>query len=228
MVSTTLNDIQVSVAAIADQSTTPPTAGGSESELRKSFINRSIEEFSHAYDWEVLRKTLWVSVTGVSQGSLTMPMNFRKMARMPLYYSSGVEGGEEWSEIIPEEIGMHQSTDKYFYMLGDRGNGRTMIWNPATIASGASLMITYFAFPTSLTSPADVVFLDNPEFLVNRTIAYIFEARSDSRYQAYEVRARENILSQIDNQNDTSRAFGENDNVKTREEKYWGFRVGRD
>lgn len=224
----TLATLQSDIAAVVDQSTTVPTAGGSEDGLRKSFINRAIEEFGQAYDWEVLRKTLWITVTGVSQGSLTMPLDFRKMARMPLYYSSGVAGGEEWSEIIPEEIGIYKSTDKFFYILGDRGNGRTMVWNPATIASGASLMITYFSFPTSLTSPADTVFLDNPEFLVNRTIAYIFEARSDSRFQGFEARARENLLSLIDNQNDTSRAFGENDNVKTRENKFWGFRLGRD
>jgi hypothetical protein len=149
---TTLNSIQQDVASIADQNTATPTAGGSEWNLRTSFINRAIEEFGHAYDWEALRKVLWVTVTGVSQGSLTMPMDFRKMARMPLYHSSGVAGGEEWSEIIPDEIGNYDSTDKFFYMLGDRGNGRTMIWNPATIASGASLMITYFSFPTSLTS----------------------------------------------------------------------------
>ncbi len=226
--SSTLNSIQSDIASVVDQSTTVPTQGGDEWNLRKSWINRAIEEFGHAYDWEALRKTLWVSVTGVSQGSLTMPLNLRKMARPPLYYSSGVVGGEEWSEILPEEIGIRNSTDKFFYMLGDRGNGKTMIWNPATIASGASLMITYFAFPTSLSSPADVLFLENPEFIVNRTIAYIFEARSDSRFQGFEVRARENLLSMIDNQNDKSRAFGENANVKTREERYWGFRVGRD
>ncbi len=224
----TLNSLQSDISAVVDQSTTTPTAGGAEWNLRKSWINRAIEEFGHAYDWESMRKTIWVSVTGVSQGSLTMPMDFRKMARMPLYFSSGIDGGEEWSEIIPEEIGMYQSTDKFFYMLGNRGDGKTMVWNPATIASGASLMITYFAFPTSLTSPADSVIQENPEFLINRTIAYIFEARSDSRFQGFEARARENLLSMIDNQNDTSRAFGENDNIKTSLTKYWGFRIGRD
>lgn len=224
----TLNSLISDISSVVDQTTTVPTQGGAEWNLRKSWINRSIEEYGHAYDWEALRKVAWISVTGVSQGSLTMPLDFRKMARMPLYFSSGVTGGEEWSEIIPDEIGAHDSTEKFFYILGDRGAGRTMIWNPATIASGASLMITYFAFPTSLTSPADTVLLENPEFLINRTIAYIFEARSDSRFQGFEARARENLLSMIDNQNDTSRAFGENDNVKTREEKYWGFRIGRD
>jgi hypothetical protein len=167
-------------------------------------------------------------VIGDSQGSLTMPVDFRKMARMPVYYSGGVAGGEEWSEIIPDEIGMHRSSGKYFYMLGNRGDGNTMVWNPATMASGASVMITYFSFPTSLISPADSVPLENPEFLINRTIAYIFEARSDSRFQGFEARARENLLGMVDNQNDKSRAFGENNNVKTREEKYWGFRIGRD
>ena len=225
---TTLNDLQSSVAAMVDQSTTTPTSGGSEWELRKSWINRAIEEFGQAYDWEVLRKTSFISVTGVSQGSLTLPADFRKMARMPVYHSSGVSGGEEWSEIVPDEIGMYDSTEKYFYLLGDRANNFTMIWNPATIASGASLMITYFAFPTSVTSPADTVILENPEFLINRSIAYIFEARSDSRFPGFETRARDNLLQMISSQDNQSRAMGENDNVKTREEKYWGFRIGRD
>lgn len=224
----TLNDVQINVAAVVDQSVTPPTAGGSESELRKSWINRAIQEFGEAYDWESFRKIKWLGVTGVSQGSLTMPADFRKMARMPVYYSSGVAGGEEWSEIIPDEIGMYHSTDKYLYMLGDRGNGHTMIWNPATIASGASIMITYFAFPTSVVSPADIIPLANPEFLVNRTIAYIFEARSDSRFQGFEARARENLLGMIDNLNDKSRAFGVNKFVGVTINKQLNFRVGRD
>lgn len=216
------------MAGVVDQSVTPPTAGGSESELRKSWINRAIEEFSQAYDWESLRKTKWLSVTGVSQGSLPLPVDFRKMARMPLYHSSGVSGGEEWSEAIPDELGMYESTDKYFYILGDRGNGQTMIWNPATIASGASLMIAYFAFPTSVVSPADIIPLENPEFLVNRTIAYIFEARSDSRFQGFEARARDNLLGMVDSQNNPSRAVGVNNFVGVKINKMLDFRVGRD
>lgn len=224
----TLNDIQIGISAVVDQSVTPPTAGGSESELRKSWINRAIQEFGEAYDWESLRKPKWLSVTGVSQGSLTMPADFRKMARTPVYYSSGVDEGEEWQEINPDEIGLYDSTDKYFYILGDRGNGFTMIWNPPTIASGASVMITYFAFPTSLVSPADVVLVQNPEFLINRTIAYIFEARSDSRFQGFEARARDNLLSMIDNQNNPSRAIGINNFVGVTINKQLNFRVGRD
>jgi hypothetical protein len=123
---------------------------------------------------------------------------------------------------------MYDSTDKFFYILGNRGDGQTMIWNPATIASGASMMITYFAFPTSLTSPANIPPMENPEFIINRTIAYIFEARSDARFQGFESRARENLLQQIDNQNDKGAAFMQNKNVKTQEQKYYNFRIGRD
>ena len=224
----TLNSLISDISSVVDQTTTVPTQGGAEWNLRKSWINRAVEEYGHAYDWEALRKIAWISVTGVSQGSLTMPMDFRKMARMPLYFSSGVAGGEEWSEIVPDEIGAYNSTDKFFYMLGDRGSGRTMIWNPATIASGASLMITYFSFPTSLTSPADTVLLENPEFLINRTIAYIFEARSDSRFQGFEARARDNLLQMADSQNDPSRAKGTNAFVGITVNKMLNWRIGRD
>ncbi len=226
--SSTLNTLQQDIASVVDQSTTVPTAGGDEWNLRKSWINRSIEEYGHAYDWEALRKVAFPGITGVSQGSISLPLEFRKMARMPVYHSSGVSGGEEWSEILPEEIGRFESTDKYFYLLGDRGNGYTMVWNPATIASGASMMLTYFSFPTSLSSPANVLAMENPEFVINRTIAYIFEARSDARFQGFEARARENLLQMIDAQNDKGAAFGTNAYVKTQEQKYYGFRIGRD
>lgn len=226
--SATLTTLQQDIASVVDQSTTTPTAGGDEWNLRKSWINRSVEEYGQAYDWESLRKVRFPGVTGVSQGSISLPLEFRKMARMPVYYSSGVTDGKEWSEILPDEIGGYDSTEEYFYLLGDRGNGYTMIWNPATVASGASMMITYFAFPTSLTSPSDVLILENPEFIINRTIAYIFEARSDARFQGFESRARENLLQMIDNQNDKGSAFGTNAYVKTSGKKYYGFRVGRD
>lgn len=220
-----VDEIQSRVASIVDQSTDTPTQSGDEYALRLKYINRAYEEWATAYDWEALRRSLWVSITGVSQASVSMPTDFRKMAAFPRYYSGGVSGGEEWSEIKPEHRGLYTSSDKYFYILGYREN-HTMFWNPGTLASGASLVIHYFSHPTSLASPADTLVVPDPEFIVDRTIAYILEARSDARFQGTEVKARERLLQMIDNEK--NKGLSLTDDVMTDEQLFHSFRIGRD
>ncbi len=221
----TLDNIQTKMAATLDQSTTTPTQGGSEWNVRKEFINRAVEEWSNAYDWEALKQNSFITVTGVSQASLTLPTSFRKMAAFPLNYSYGIEGGKPWEEIQSSEIKLRSLTDSYFYVLGNRGDGFTMIWNPGTLASGASLFIQYFSFPTSLVSPADVSDISDPEYLVDRAIAYVLEARSDARFQEVEQKAREKLLLMVDNDNVKGESY---DNTVKTPERLINFRIGRD
>lgn len=217
------NEIQARVASLVDQSTTPPTAGGAEWNLRLKYINRAYEEWANAYEWEALRQTQYSTVT--ASASISLPGNFHKMAAFPLLYN-GVTGGEEWPEIQPNEKKLYSDTDKYFYLLGNRGNGFTMVWNPGTLASGASLFIQYYSFPSSLASPADVPVIPDPEFLVERSIAYVFESRSDARFQEIEAKAREKLLLMVDNENAKARTY--KNTIETPERLYFGFRFGRD
>ena len=200
--------------------------GGAEWNLRLKYINRAYEEWANAYEWEALRQTQYLSITGVSQASITLAGNFHKMAAYPLNYSGGVSGGEEWPEIQPNERKLYSDTDNYFYILGNRGAGHTMIWNPGTLASGASIFIQYYSFPSSLASPADIPVISDPEFLVERAIAYVFESRSDARFQEIEAKAREKLLLAIDNENTKSKAY--KNTIETPERLYFSFRLGRD
>jgi len=222
----TLNDIQSKIASLVDQSTTPPSSGGSEWNIRTTFINRAIKEWSEAYDWENLRSITWLNTSGVSGATLALPADFRKMAAYPNFYDGSIDGGEDWSEIMPHEINLHISTDKYFYILGDVGHGFYMIWNPATLASGTTINIQYYKNPTVLSVTTDATECPNPEFLIDRTMAFIFEARSDARFQEVEAKAREKLLQMIDNENAKSVAY--RNEVKTPEKLYYNFRVGRD
>ena len=226
----TLLDIQQRVASLVDQSTTESIQGGSEWNLRTLYTNRAIEEWSQAFDWECLRKDYWPGITGGSMASISMPDDFRKPAGYPLYHSCGISGGDEWTVIRSGETGLYTSTDKYCYFIGNRADGHTMVWNPGTMASGASVRVAYYSHATSLASPANEVIVPNPEFVVNRVTAYIFESRSDARFQETEVKARENLLEMI-NETQTSKynpyGGGEAGNVQTTE-KSLGFRIGRD
>lgn len=221
----TVEEIQDRIASFIDQSASGPTDTTDEYAWRLKLINRAYEEWANAYDWEVTRKEQFLTITGVSQASLSLPADFKKMAARPRNYSFGVEEGEEWPEIKPEDKGLYTKYDKYFYILGTREN-QHMIWNPGTLASGASLFIAYFSHPTSLASPTNVPLTPEPEFLVERTISQILEIRSDPRYQQSESKAREKLLQMLDNER--NKGLSLEDTVLTNEEKYYNFRIGRD
>lgn len=225
----TVDEIQNRIASFIDQSASAPTDTTDEYAWRLKLMNRAYEEWSTAYEWEVLRKEKFLTITGVSQASLALPGDFQKMAMRPVNYSFGVANGQEWPEIRPEDRMQYRdssdNSNQFFYLLGYKGNHH-MIWNPGTLASGASVLIGYFSYPTSLASPADVTLVPEPEFLVERTISHILEVRSDPRYQQYEAKAREILLQMIDNEK--NKGLSLNDFVQTNEQKYYGFRIGRD
>ena len=188
-------------------------------------MNRAYQEWGGAYDWESLRKEIFLGVTGVSQASISLPADFKKFALQPvLFGASSWTQGESWPEIKPEDRRMYSETERYIYLLGGREN-QTMIWHPGTLSSGASIMISYFSFPTLLSSATDTVLMSDPEFLVERTVAYILETRSDPRYQQAESKAREKLLQMVDEEN--NRGYSLNDMVKNTEQVA-GFRIGRD
>jgi hypothetical protein len=220
----TVSEIQNRIATLVDQSASAPDSSTDEFAWRTKLLDRSYQEWAYAYDWEALRKEVFISdVSGTP--TISLPADFRKMAMQPiLYNNSAVPEGQGWPEIKPEDRRMYLSTDNYFYLLGSRGS-YNMIWSPNTLASGASLLVSYFSFPTILSTASQTVAVPDPEFLVQRTVAYIYEVRNDARFQEVETKARECLLQLIDNEN--NRGFSNNDDVITPERRM-DFRIGRD
>lgn len=220
----TLTTLQQNIAITVDQSTDTPTIGGAEWELRRFYINRALKEWSEAYNWESLRRTTWLSTP---QGStVSLPADFKKMAAYPVLYSPQYTSGQQWPEIQPNEIMQHDSTEQYFYVLGNFAEGKSMIWNPGTLASGSSLFIQYYSVATSLASPGSISQCPDPEFIIDKAIALLYQSRNDQRFQLMETKARERLLQMIDNENEKSRAY--TNRIETPERLYYGFRVGRD
>jgi hypothetical protein len=103
-----------------------------------------------------------------------------------------------------------------------------MVLNPGTLASGASLQVQYYSTPTSLSTNIDIPVTPDPQFLIDRAIAYIFEARSDPRFQTEENKAREKLLTMIENMNAAKFNSYAGANYLTTPERRTGFRLGRD
>jgi len=224
-----IQEIMQSVGSLVNQEPTMPTAGGSEYNLWLEFINRATREWSEANDWEVLKKTYFPGVTGVSMATVSLPQDYKKMATSPKLWVDSLEEGEDFAEIPEDTAGLYQSTDKYVYETGDISSGFSLVFHPGTLASGASLQIVYYSTPTSLASPAQVPLVTDSEFLIDRTIAYIFEGRSDSRFQEQEVKARDRLMQMVENANLSKyNSYSNPQYVMTAPEKKQGFRIGRD
>lgn len=219
-----VTDIMRRVATTVNQEATEPSSGSAEYLLWLEYINRSIQEWAEANDWESLRKDYWPAVSGAT---VTLPLDFRKVAGNPRLYAN-INGPEHYSEDLEEQVGLRNTTDKYFHQLGNVSDGFSLVFYPATLASGASLVIPYYSIPTSLASGSQVPVVDDSQFVVERTIAYILESRSDARFQVQENRARERLLGMIENANLAKYSSYAGPNQVIGPERKQGFRIGRD
>jgi len=225
----TVQTIMEQVASTVNQESSMPSAGGSEYNLWLTFINRAVQEWSESHDWEELKKYFYPGVTGVSQASISMPLDYKKLAApVRVQVSGDSEGGTAFPDILENQKGMYLETDDYVYEVGDNSSGYHIVFHPGTLASGASIEIQYFSMPTSLASPAQVPLVNDSQFLVDRTVAYIFEARSDPRFQVMESKARDRLMLMVENSNLSKYNSYDNPAPVISTLRKQGFRVGRD
>jgi len=219
----TVTELQKRIASIVDERYATPTVGGEEWELRLSLLNQAQDEWASAHEWESMRKYYYPNIT--VGATITLSADFSEFSDNPRLYGGSYSNGKEWPLIKPTEMNLHTSESEYGYKMGNPAEGYSIIWNPGTLASGSSIQIAYYAFPTSLASPTDITQVDTPDYLVKRAISMRWEIANDSRYQQMEARAREILLQAVEN--DNAQAEPIKDRVLT-EMQEAGFRFGRD
>jgi hypothetical protein len=225
----TVNQIMQQIAATVNQEATAPSAGGTEYILWLTFINRAVDEWAKAADWEETRKYFFPTITGVSQATVVMPLDFKNLAGpVRLHTAGGLAEGEEYPKYLEEDYGRYLTIDKYIKQVGNESTGFSLLFNPATLASGASVFVTYFSFPTSLASPTEVPMISDSQYLVDRSIAFIFESRSDPRFQAQETKARERLLNMVSMADESKYNSYSNPINVTNTMSRARFRMGRD
>lgn len=223
----TVDDIQSRIAAIVDQDEITTNITSTDYSLRLKYINMALAEWGETYDWQVLfREYNTQTSTSTGNTSITLPTNFRKLASYPLITYDGVTA-KEFPEALPQEGGRFSDTDLRIEIHGDMMNRYTMRVLGTNLVSGASIKVPFYASPQSVASPANVPEIPNPEFLVKRTIAYIWEAREDSRFPLLKQEAEKLLRNMIEYDNVFSEA-STFDRVRTVEQNRYGFRLGRD
>lgn len=215
----TLRSVLDDVAAFIDQDTTLAT--GTELTVRVNLINQAQKEWAEAYQWKQLIQpaVLSFALSGTSVGLQT---NFNRL-------TSGVYDVSVSPNVLYEEIPLSErfrknSQDKYVLVGGNDVSGKYIVFNPG-MASGVSLNYYYLSTPSSLATLSDVPTCPSDEFLAKRTIAYILQARSDSRFPLLKAESDDLLANMIDDEATIS--GGQNNRTPDYFRKN-NFRVGRE
>lgn len=218
-------DIQTQIAIEIDQSSTAPTQGGTDWNIRLTAINRANLDWPNAYDWRVLHKPFnGIISTSTGNASLALPGTFKKLDSKPLITWDG-SNTAEFPIIDISRNSLYLDSDKYVNELGNDRDGRTLYIH-STLVSGASIQFNFWASPVSLASATDITECPDPTYLVQRSLYYLYKGREDGRFPEAKVESEKILARMIENEN--TLGVGHDDNRVHNYNQDRGFRIGRD
>lgn len=100
--------------------------------------------------------------------------------------------------------------------------------NSGQLPSGASIFVPYYSSGVSLTTVTDVSMIPDPDYLVARSVAFLWEASEDDRFPQDKAQAEKILQRMLERENVFSEANNDESQVRTVEERRYGFRLGRD
>lgn len=220
-----VTELQKRIWSVVSQDSTPPTAGGDDWNLNLTYLNMAQNEWGEAYGWQSLFKEVHtLSSTSTANSTLSLPNDFRRLDGF-LRICDETNSEHEYSLIEPATKSQYVSTDKFCYLLGYPGS-YSLVINPGTHGTGASIFYSYWASPASLVSPVDVSMCPDPAYLVQRSIAYLWEARDDGRFPQAKAES-EKILARM-LEFEVTKGHSYDDSIRTEEETKFSFRIGKD
>ncbi len=222
----TVDEAQSRIASLVDQDEATANISSTDYSLRLKYLNMAQTEWAELYDWQALYKEYNMNIsTSTGNASVLLPTDFRKPASAPQAMVDTT--GYEFLITRPQESNMYLDTDRRVTFLGNYQDGYVLRIYGATLASGASIKVPYYASAQSLVSPINVSMCPNPEYLVKRTIAYLWEAREDPRFPGMKAEAETILRNMLEQENVFPEGSSFN-RVKTTDEARYGFRMGKD
>lgn len=220
-----LEALHQSISVQLDAEELAPVPGSDEWELRTNVINRAQRRWAESHDWEVLYKEVNTHTSqATGNASITLPTSFRKLASAPLITWDGATTAE-YSYINPRQRSGYLASDKYCYILGNPDTGYTLVINPPSLVSGASIYYSYYETPTDLATTTDTSPIPDSNYLVEKTLAELLAIDDDKRSIIAEQRASQILEQLLSSENVKGEAYW--DRIKTTEELRYNFKWGR-
>lgn len=219
-----VDEIQSRVAARVDQDEDTSAIATDDYSLRLKYINMAQTEWAEAYDWDVLYTEFNGNVsTSAGNASIVLPQNFRKLASFPEIVYDGTNTAS-FPAVDPLDDKQYGSTDKRVWIVGNPQDQYILRVFGTTLASGASYKVPYFKSVGSLVSPANIPMVPNADFLVQRTVAQVWESREDPRFPQAKAEAQQLLANMLEFENVKNPVY--DDRVKTQDETRYGLRWG--
>lgn len=223
---TTVNDIQTWIAGEIDQSESPATEGGTDWDIRLGAMNRSLIDWANSNEWSALKKVHNGRVSVAGGASYVLPSDFAKLDSFPRITWDGTTMNE-FPVVDPSKNTQYNDTDNFVNIFDNARDTKVMYIHSGTLASGASVQFTYWKSPQSLASAADVIEVPDPNFMVQRTLYYIYKGREDARFPEAKIESEKILARMIENENSRGIAYNDRRVPNWNEERY-SFRIGRD
>lgn len=222
-----VDEIQSRVASMVDQDESTANLDSTDYSLRLTYINRELQEWAEIQNWQTLFSQYnMVISTSTGNASVVLPNDFRKLAGFPKITFDG-SATANFPEVLPQQDG-YEPTDKRVWILGNPNSGYILRIFGTTLASGASVQVPYFRAPASVASPANIPDIPNSDYLVQKTIAMIWESREDPRFPQAKSEA-ERILQNMMEKENTFNEASDYYRAKTVDETKFGeFSWGKD
>lgn len=170
----TLEEILIDSYANTDLLAEVPT--GAELSTRVLFSKRAVREWEDAYKWRQLKAEY--SPTYASLASLALP-NFKYLDGVPVeVVGEGVY--EQYPEINSTDRFNKSSDEKYCYIVGNDASGWAINFNGINL--NATTIIPYIRHASMMATLTDVCEVPDAQFVTNRVISYVFQARNDERF----------------------------------------------
>jgi len=222
-----LQDIQNQIASELDQSSSAPTAGGSDWNMRLNAINRSLFDWADTNEWSALKAVHnGVISTSTGNASYALPGNFKKIDGYPRIVWDGTTT-DEFPVVNPSKNAKYSDSDTFVNILGNDADNKVMYIHSTTLVSGASVQFTYWKSPLSLSSTGQLTECPDPTFLLQRSLYYLYRGAEDGRFPEAKVESEKILLRMIESENSLGVANVDRNIPNELEEKY-GFRIGRD
>jgi hypothetical protein len=223
----TVLDAQQHIANEIDQSDDAPSQGGTDWNIRLNALNRALFDWANSNDWDTLKKVHNGLVsTSSANASYVLPSDFSKLDGFPKIVWDG-RTTNEFPVIDPSKNSNYLDSDKFVNIFDNSRDGKIMYIHSSTLVSGASVQFTYYKSPQSLASAVDIIEVNDPTFVVQRALYYIYKGREDGRFPEAKVESDRILARMLENEASKGIAYEDRRISNWNEERY-SFRIGRD
>lgn len=220
----TLYDIQTQIAYEADSNASISPSDSDWGE-RLVPINRALNDWAETYDWSQLKKIHnGLISTATGNASYVLPSDFRRADGYPQITWDG-RNTESFTIVDPSTNYQYNSNDLYVNLLGNDYSGYVMYINSPGLVSGASVQLTYWARPTSLTTQTQTTECPDPSYITQKALYYIYKQREDGRFPEAKAEADRILARMLEAENSAGIGFA---NKRVNSSPLSTFRIGRD